>query len=60
MPPYNDFNLHTIEALSDLNISLISGSPDKEWTIFNPHNNKTLLVSNNSKMEVNRVSDKNH
>ena len=58
IPPYNNFNLHTIEALSDLNISLISGIPDIESTTLNPYNNKTLLVTNNSKMEVSRVSDK--
>jgi hypothetical protein len=60
IPPYNEFNLHTIEALSDLNISLISSSPDEEQATFNPYNNKkALLVTDNSKMEVSRVSDKN-
>jgi peptidoglycan/xylan/chitin deacetylase (PgdA/CDA1 family) len=59
IPPYNEFNLHTIEAMSDLNISLISSSPDEEQTTFNPYNNnKELLVTDNSKMEVSRVSDK--
>jgi peptidoglycan/xylan/chitin deacetylase (PgdA/CDA1 family) len=58
MPPYNNFNPHTIEALSDLNISVISGSPDIESTTFNPYNNKALVVTNNSKMEVSKVSDK--
>jgi peptidoglycan/xylan/chitin deacetylase (PgdA/CDA1 family) len=58
IPPYNEFNLHTIEAMSDLNISLISGSPNNEQTTSNPYNNKTLLVTDNSKIEVSRVSDK--
>jgi peptidoglycan/xylan/chitin deacetylase (PgdA/CDA1 family) len=57
IPPYNNFNLHTIEAMSDLNISLISGSPDREEKTFNPYNNKTLLVTNDSKIEVSKVSD---
>jgi peptidoglycan/xylan/chitin deacetylase (PgdA/CDA1 family) len=58
IPPYNKFNLHTIEALSDLNISIISSSPDEEQTTFNLYNKKPLLVTDNSKIEVSRVSDK--
>jgi peptidoglycan/xylan/chitin deacetylase (PgdA/CDA1 family) len=58
IPPYNKFNLHTIEAMSDLDINLISSSPDEEQTTFNPYNNKALLVPDNSKIEVSRVSDK--
>ena len=57
MPPYNEFNPHTIEAMSDLNISVLSTGPDKEQEVFNPYNNKILLVTNNSKIEVSRVSD---
>jgi peptidoglycan/xylan/chitin deacetylase (PgdA/CDA1 family) len=57
IPPYNNFNLHTIEALSDLNISIISSSPDEEQKTFNPYKLKTLVVTNDSKLEVSRVSD---
>jgi peptidoglycan/xylan/chitin deacetylase (PgdA/CDA1 family) len=58
IPPYNNFNSHTIEALSDLNISLISSSPDEEQTTFNPYKLKTLVVTNDSKLQVSEVSDK--
>jgi predicted deacetylase len=57
IPPYNNFNLHTIEALSDLNITLISSSPDREQTTFNPYKLKTLVVTNDSKLQVSKVSD---
>src|SRR5919198_67529 len=58
IPPYNNFNLHTIEALSDLNISLISSSPDEEQTTFNPYKLKTLVTTNDSRLQVSEVSDK--
>jgi peptidoglycan/xylan/chitin deacetylase (PgdA/CDA1 family) len=57
IPPFNEFNLHTIEAMSDLNISLFSTSPDKEQGTTNPYKSQTLVVTNNSKLEVSRISD---
>jgi peptidoglycan/xylan/chitin deacetylase (PgdA/CDA1 family) len=57
IPPYNEFNLHTIEAMSDLNISVLSASPDREQATTNPYKSQTLVVTNNSKIEVSRISD---
>jgi peptidoglycan/xylan/chitin deacetylase (PgdA/CDA1 family) len=58
IPPFNDFNLYTIEALSDLNITLFSTSPDSEQTTSNPYKSQTLLVvTNNSKLQVSKISD---
>jgi predicted deacetylase len=57
IPPYNEFNLHTIEAMSDLNISVLSTSSYKEQTVANPYKIQTLVVTNNSKLEVSRISD---
>ena len=57
IPPFNDFNLYTIEALSDLNITLFSTSPDSEQTTSNPYKSQTLVVTNNSKLQVSKISD---
>jgi peptidoglycan/xylan/chitin deacetylase (PgdA/CDA1 family) len=57
IPPFNEFNLHTIEAMSDLNISLLSTSPTAEQDTTNPYKSQTLVVTNNSKIEVSRISD---
>jgi hypothetical protein len=58
LPPFNDFNLYTIETLSDLNITLFSTSPDSEQSTSNPYKNQTLLVvTNNSKLLVSKISD---
>ena len=58
LPPFNDFNLYTIEALSDLNITLFSTSPDSELSTSNPYKIQTfLVVTNNSKLEVSKISD---
>jgi hypothetical protein len=58
IPPFNDFNLYTIEALSDLNITLFSTSPDSEQNTSNPYKSQTLLVvTNNSKLQVSKISD---
>jgi hypothetical protein len=57
IPPFNDYNLHTIEALSDLNITLFSTSPDSEQTTSNPYKSQTLVVTNNSRLEVSKISD---
>ena len=57
IPPFNDFNLYTIEALSDLNITLFSTSPDSEQTTSNPYKSQTLVVTNNSRLEVSKISD---
>jgi hypothetical protein len=58
LPPFNDFNLYTIETLSDLNITLFSTSPDSEQSTSNPYKNQTLLVvTNNSKLQVSKISD---
>jgi peptidoglycan/xylan/chitin deacetylase (PgdA/CDA1 family) len=57
IPPFNDFNLYTIEALSDLNITLFSTSPDSELTTPNPYKNQTLVVTNSSKLQVSKISD---
>jgi peptidoglycan/xylan/chitin deacetylase (PgdA/CDA1 family) len=57
IPPYNQFNLHTIEAMSNLNISVLSTHSYYEQTITNPYKSQTLVVTNNSKIEVSRISD---
>jgi peptidoglycan/xylan/chitin deacetylase (PgdA/CDA1 family) len=57
IPPFNDFNLYTIEALSDLNITLFSTSPDSELTTPNPYKNQTLVVTNSSKLQVSKISE---
>jgi hypothetical protein len=58
LPPFNDFNLYTIETLSDLNITLFSASPESEQDTSNPYKNQTLLVvTNNSKLLVSKISD---
>jgi hypothetical protein len=57
LPPFNDFNLHTIEVMSDLNMTLFSTSPDSEQTTSNPYKLETLMVTNNSKLGVSKVSD---
>jgi hypothetical protein len=57
IPPFNDFNLHTIEAMADQHISLFSTSPDSEQTTTNPYKSQTLVVTNNSKLEVSKISD---
>jgi peptidoglycan/xylan/chitin deacetylase (PgdA/CDA1 family) len=55
--PFNDFNFHTMEAMADLNIPLFSTSPDSEQTTSNPYKMQTLIVTNNSKLGVSRISD---
>jgi Polysaccharide deacetylase len=57
IPPFNDFNLHTIEAMSDLYMPLFSTSPDSDQTTSNPYKLQTLVVTNNSKLGVSKVSD---
>ncbi|HKH85768.1 MAG TPA: hypothetical protein VKA40_04390 [Nitrososphaera sp.] len=57
IPPFNRFNLHTIEAMSDLNISLFSTHPDLEQRTINPYKSQTLVVTNNSRLEVSKISD---
>jgi peptidoglycan/xylan/chitin deacetylase (PgdA/CDA1 family) len=57
IPPYNRFNLHTIEAMTDLNISLFSTHADVEQRTSNPYKSQTPVVTNNSRLEVSKVSD---
>ena len=57
IPPFNNFNLHTIEALSDLHISVFSTHPDTEQRTINPYKLKSLFVTSNSKLEVSKVDD---
>lgn len=57
IPPFNRFNLHTIEAMSDLNISLFSTHPDAERAATNPYKSQTSVVTNNSRLEVSKISD---
>jgi peptidoglycan/xylan/chitin deacetylase (PgdA/CDA1 family) len=59
VPPFNEFNLHTIEAMSELNISLFSTSPYKEAVVTNPYRSQTLveIETNNSKIGVSKISD---
>ncbi|MFL6405205.1 MAG: polysaccharide deacetylase family protein [Nitrososphaeraceae archaeon] len=57
IPPFNDFNLHTIEAMSDLNIHLFSTHADAESRTANPYKSQMLVTTNNSKLEVSIVDD---
>jgi peptidoglycan/xylan/chitin deacetylase (PgdA/CDA1 family) len=57
IPPFNDFNLGTIEAMSELNISLLSTSSRIENTKINPYKSQALVETNNSKIQVSRISD---
>jgi peptidoglycan/xylan/chitin deacetylase (PgdA/CDA1 family) len=58
IPPGNEFNLHTIEVMADLNITLFSTSENSEKTTTNPYKSQTLLVvTNNSRLEVSKISD---
>jgi peptidoglycan/xylan/chitin deacetylase (PgdA/CDA1 family) len=57
IPPSNGFNNHTIEAMADLNITLLSTSDNSEKTTINPYKSQTLAVTNNSRLEVSKVSD---
>jgi peptidoglycan/xylan/chitin deacetylase (PgdA/CDA1 family) len=57
IPSFNDFNLHTIEAMSDLNISLISTTSREENKTINPYKSQALVETNNSKIGVSRISD---
>ena len=57
MPPHNKFDLDTIEAMSHLNMSVLSTSPDEEKATFNPYKIETLLETNDSRIGVSRVSD---
>lgn len=57
IPPFNEFNIYTIEAMSDLNISALSTSQYKEQITTNPYKSQTLVETNNSKIEVSSISD---
>ena len=57
IPPFNDFNLGTIEAMSELNISLLSTSSRIENTTINPYKSQALVETNNSKIQVSKISD---
>jgi peptidoglycan/xylan/chitin deacetylase (PgdA/CDA1 family) len=57
VPPFNGFNLHTIEAMSELNIGLLSTSSHKENTTINPYKSQALVETNNSKIGVSKISD---
>jgi peptidoglycan/xylan/chitin deacetylase (PgdA/CDA1 family) len=57
VPPSNEFNLHTIEAMADLNISLFSTSDNSEKLTINPYKSQTFVVTNNSRLNVSKVSD---
>lgn len=57
IPPGNAFNLHTIEAMSDLNISLFSTSDNSEKTTLNPYKSKTFFETNNSRLKISKISD---
>jgi peptidoglycan/xylan/chitin deacetylase (PgdA/CDA1 family) len=57
IPPFNEFNLHTIEVMSELNIGLLSTTSHEEKTTINPYNSHALVETNNSKIEVSRISD---
>jgi peptidoglycan/xylan/chitin deacetylase (PgdA/CDA1 family) len=57
IPPGNEFNRHTIEAMADLNITLFSTSPNAEKMTTNPYKNQTFVVTNNSRLEVSKISD---
>jgi len=47
-PPFNPFNLHTVEAMSELNISVLSTNEYDEQITTNPYNNQTLVAATNS------------
>lgn len=57
IPPGNKFNLHTIEAMADLNITLFSTSQRSEKATTNPYKSQTSVVTNNSRLEVSKISD---
>ena len=57
IPPGNAFNLHTIEAMADLNISILSTGYHQEQNTTNPYKLKTLVETNNSRLEVSKVND---
>jgi peptidoglycan/xylan/chitin deacetylase (PgdA/CDA1 family) len=57
IPPFNKFNLHTIEAMVDLNITIFSTHPDAERATINPYKSPTLITTNNSRLEFSKVSD---
>jgi peptidoglycan/xylan/chitin deacetylase (PgdA/CDA1 family) len=57
IPPGSEFNLHTIEVMADLNITLLSSNHRSEQTTYNPYKNQTLVVTNNSKLQVSKISD---
>ncbi|MFL6526370.1 MAG: hypothetical protein ACJ70Q_09555 [Nitrososphaera sp.] len=57
IPPFNKFNLHTIEVMVDLSITIFFTHPDAERATINPHKTPTLITTNNSKLEFSKVSD---
>jgi hypothetical protein len=57
IPPFNEFNLHTIEAMSEVNISLLSTTHHSENITSNPYKSQALVETNNSKIGVSRISD---
>jgi peptidoglycan/xylan/chitin deacetylase (PgdA/CDA1 family) len=57
LPTFNEFNLYTIEAMADLDITLLSASPHSERTTTNPYKSQTLVVTNNSRLEASKISD---
>jgi peptidoglycan/xylan/chitin deacetylase (PgdA/CDA1 family) len=57
IPPFNAFNLHTIEAMSDLNITIFSSHTDAEQKTTNPYKSSTLVTTNDSKLEVSKIND---
>ena len=57
IPPFNAFNLHTIEAMSDLNITIFSSHTDAEQNTNNPYKSSTLVTTNDSKLEVSKIND---
>jgi predicted deacetylase len=57
IPPHNEFNPHTIEVMADLNISLFSTSDNSEKITTNPYKSQTFVVTNNSRLEVSKISD---
>jgi peptidoglycan/xylan/chitin deacetylase (PgdA/CDA1 family) len=57
IPPGNEFNLHTIEAMADLNITLLSTSQHLEKITTNPYKSQPLVITNNSRLEVSKISD---
>ena len=57
IPPNDAFNPHTLEAMADLNITLFSTSDNSEKITTNPYKSQSLVVTNNSRLEVSKVSD---